>query len=118
MFEMLADRNFRVLPKLVSGEKLNSLGLNGANTYRVLTNDAGQILLDPISPAKMFLGRLQQYPDWERKSEQSSVLRFLEQRKQRYAQMTEEEMQKSEAAFERFKERIDDNRPDGSKLYL
>ena len=32
---MLADKNFRISPEIVSGKKLNELGLSAANTYRV-----------------------------------------------------------------------------------
>ena len=114
---MLADKNFRASPELVNGKKLNELGLSSA-TYRVFKNDAGQILLDPITPTEAFHSRLKSYPDWEKSSQSNLALKFLERRKQKLVQMTEEKIQEAEIAFEHFKESINSDRPDNAKLYL
>jgi hypothetical protein len=115
---MLADKNFRVSTELVSGKKLNELGLDAANTYRVFKNDAGQILLDPVTPTEVFRSRLKNYPDWEKSSKSTLALQFLEKRRQRFTQMTEAEMESAAIAFERFKESVDRDRAEDSKLYL
>ncbi|GBO52899.1 hypothetical protein APA_700 [Pseudanabaena sp. lw0831] len=115
---MLADKNFRMSPETVSGKKLNELGLNTANTYRVFKNDAGQILLDPVTPTETFQNQLKNYADWEKSSKSILALQLLEKRRQRIAQMTETEMKDAEFFFERFKESIDSDRPEDAKLYL
>jgi hypothetical protein len=115
---MLADKNFRVSTELVSGKKLNELGISEVNTYRVFKNDAGQILLDPVTPTEVFRSRLKNYPDWEKSSKSNLALQFLEKRRQGFTQMTEAEMESVEIAFERFKESINSDRPENAKLYL
>lgn len=115
---MLTDQNFRISPETVSGKKLNELGLNVANTYRVFKNDAGQILLDPVTPTEVFQNQLKNYSAWEKSSKSILALQFLEKRRQRLAQMTETEMQDAEMFFERFKESINSDRPEDAKLYL
>lgn len=115
---MLADKNFRMSPETVSGKKLNELGLSTTNAYRVFKNDAGQILLDPLTPSETFQNQLKKYPNWEKSSQAILALQFLEKRRQRIAQMTEIETQEAEIFFERFKESIDSDRPKGAKLYL
>lgn len=115
---MLADKNFRISPETVSGKKLNELGLNAANTYRVFKNDAGQILLDPVPPTEVFQKQLKNHADWQKSPKSTLALQFLEKRRKRLAQMTEAETQEAEIFFERFKESIDSDRPDDAKLYL
>ena len=115
---MLADKNFRISPEIVSGKKLNELGLSAANTYRVFKNDAGQILLDPVTPTEAFQNQLKKYADWEKSPKSTLALQFLEKRRQRLTQMTEAETQDAEMFFERFKESIDSDRPEDAKLYL
>lgn len=115
---MLADKNFRISPEIVSGKKLNELGLSAANTYRVFKNDAGQILLDPVTPTEAFQNQLKNYADWEKSSKSTLALQFLEKRRQRLTQMTETETQEAEIFFERFKESINSDRPEDAKLYL
>jgi hypothetical protein len=115
---MLTDKNFRISPETVSGKKLHELGLSTANTYRVFKNDAGQILLDPITPTEAFQNQLKNYPNWEKSAKSILALQSLEKRRQRLAQMTETEMQDAEMFFERFKESINCDRPEDAKLYL
>jgi len=70
-----------------------------------------------ISP-EAFRNRLKSYPDWEKSSQSSLAVKFLEKRRQRLAQMPEVDIQNAEIAFERFKVSINSDRPDDAKLYL
>ncbi|MBD2178689.1 hypothetical protein H6F42_17355 [Pseudanabaena sp. FACHB-1998] len=70
-----------------------------------------------VSP-ETFRNRLKSYPDWEKPTQVSLAMKFLEKRRQRLAQMSEVDIQDAELAFERFKVSINSDRPDDAKLYL
>jgi hypothetical protein len=70
-----------------------------------------------VSP-EPFRNRLKSYPNWEKSSQSSLAVKFLEKRRQRLAQMSEVDIQDAEIAFERFKVSINSDRPDDAKLYL
>ncbi len=70
-----------------------------------------------VSP-EAFRNRLKNYPNWEKSSQSSLAVKFLEKRRQRLALMSKVDIQDAEIAFERFKVSINSDRPDDAKLYL
>jgi hypothetical protein len=64
-----------------------------------------------------FQSKSKAYPDWQKSSQYRLVVKFLEKRRQRLAQMTEVDIQDAEIAFECFKVSITSDRPDEVKLY-
>ncbi|MEA5511932.1 hypothetical protein VB715_19340 [Crocosphaera sp. UHCC 0190] len=64
--------------------------------------------------------KLKDYPDWDREEQikrNQVALKKLEERRQKTLQITEEEAEERQEGFEKFKQLIDQFRPQGSKLY-
>ena len=75
-------------------------------------------MLEDIQDLAVVAERRKNFPNWEKSSQSSLAVKFLEKRRQRLAQMTEVDIQDAELSFERFKVSINGDRPDDAKLYL
>lgn len=64
--------------------------------------------------------KLKDYPDWDREEQikrNQRALKKLEERHQKTLQINDQEARQRQEKFERFKQSMDQFRPQGAKLY-
>lgn len=72
------------------------------------------------TPTTRFKNKLITYPNWDRKQQikrNNKALKKLEELRQQRIKMSDEEAKAREVFFEEFKQIVDNNRPEGAKLY-